>query len=491
VAPRRGTVLALVGAVLSLAGPSSGGILDRPLGLLHDGFRAGFMEEHPFPAEACAAAALPGCPAWSLPRGGSYDEPLAALPDGDGVVHVVHGYEATGRYVLVQRVDNDGAVVWTADPGHPSAYMWDLAVAGDLVLLGGSTSGRSADGRWTEWPLVVALRASDGTEHWAWSGKTEGEAGRVFDIAEVPDADLVAITGYLHGSRVTGFTAVHDATTGERRWVALHDRAAVTLGRVVAADGGFVVTGFEAYPPAASSRLFVEARTAAGGAPLWTSGYPLPSWEERIRTITLAPRAGMVVVGGAAARVPTHTFLAGFDLADGRPWWVLEGNPGTGEWSHLSTHPDGRMVVAVGWEGSSTAEACRLEAFTPHGDQLWNRTIDGDGNGRCYSGAFTPGGDRFLVGASVLQHDALEVAALWLDASTGWTQWAGYVGTPHRSHHVHQTTLTDGGRLAVLSGVGPALWAFHGGSLPPEPGGATGPVGRGPTPSSPFITDGP
>jgi hypothetical protein len=473
----RGVRSVLVVAFLVAVTPVGGTILP---GLSGPDLEAdGLMERLPVPDAVCAAQPLPGCPAWHALRNGPGHLGVVALPGDQGVVVGRWIPGQRHEHIGLMRLDGAGVPAWEVlVRPHPSTLQ-DFAVAGDAVVAAGSVATRGPDGPPSTWPLVVGLAAADGAERWAillpWTGARWGQA---LDVAVAEDG-LVAVTGTyaMAGTATSAFTALVDPAAGAMRWLAIRDHPSETVGRIVAIDGEVVLTSVEAWPGGAGRDAIVEARSARDGGLRWEASYASPGLD-RAAALALAPRQGIALLAGTSESTfatPTHGFVAAFRLADGAPaWFHRDAPPDPTSWTAIAVRPQQELVVVAGSRGGA-APACVVRAFLPGGVALWDRSLDGEGGGRCSTAHFHPDGQRLLVGATLHRHGSPQAALVNLDPATGWTTWAGYDARPLAQDAVHGMVLVGGGARAVTSGTSSEGWVVHAFHVEPAlPGASAG-----------------
>jgi len=157
--------------------------------------------------------------------------------------------EQTARKVMVRRIDNEGATVWTATFGTSEesvGYSITQDPSDPDMLYVGAGLWQSGKMR----PAIIALRASTGAEVWSWVSTSHSQHGGVRGV--IVDGERIIGTGYIE-SPETGFLFVADEASpavweldasGNLVQEALLDRDLLPQGAKIRKDpnGGFVMS---------------------------------------------------------------------------------------------------------------------------------------------------------------------------------------------------------------------------------------------------------
>jgi PKD repeat protein len=264
---------------------------------------------------------------------------VVAATNSDFVV-IGHNQDSHGRPIAntMLRYDSNGTLLWRVDF---SASFFPAVARLVLDAAGSAYVAWSAVGS----GMFVQKYSPAGALLWSQADSTTG-GGYAFasSLALSPDGADVAVTGSVSGG-ATWITAVYDATTGVRRWLAT--AAEGTAARGVAVDDSRVyvtgqgVTG--AGTPALAYYLTVVAYDRATGARLWRRDKkPADAYDAAGLLMAIAPN-GSLVVTGQTNRGFLDWYTVAFETTGAVRWeGVRDGGLNTDE------IPSGVLVLADG-----------------------------------------------------------------------------------------------------------------------------------------------
>jgi hypothetical protein len=394
----------------------------------------------------------------------------SALPDG-GVV-VTGAFVGTAAFGSTTLTSAGGSDVFVARLGPNGDWLWATRAGGagsdegfgvsvlpdGGAMVTGIVAGAAAFGATTlsglgSDDIFVARIDADGA--WLWATEAGGSDADDAAAVSVTDDGGAFITGWIVGTAAFGTTSLtsggaEDAfvaridATGAWVWATRAGGIAVAGGRAVSAtpDGGAVVAGIFAgtstFGPATlvSAGAFdaFVAKVSPAGAWSWASRAGGPGGDAA-RGIVALPDGGAVVVGGfqgtvafaghvAVATGDNDAFVAHVDGNGAWGWVSSAGGTASTHVSAVDLRPDGGLVVAGSFAGTTTIGATTMTSAGGHdallatldagGRWLWAASGGGGSMDAAHAVAALPSGAGVMAGS---------VGEL---ATFGLTQHAGY-----------------------------------------------------------------
>jgi uncharacterized delta-60 repeat protein len=362
------------------------------------------------------------------------DSPAAVKVDREGNIFVTGTSFAGSADFLTVKYDPDGRQLWTArfdGPEHASdrPVAMDVDAAGSAYVAGPSLgeAGRRERSRWE-----TVKYGADGTQLWS----------AEFDIPETvidePTALAADAKGGVFVAGVSGFKGEIDRLS----WVTVRYDSSGDLvwaeqiqGRFGGADrpnamaldgeGDVHVTG-------TLDLDFLTVKYSPAGDPLWSAAYDGPgpdgSFEEAF-AVAVDARGSTYVTGPAFG----PAFFNGEGHKDyatvkydrnGAQVWAsrYDGEGNAADFPEaIVADPSGDIYVAGGSTGSGTGSDLAIVKYSPGGEEVWSRRLDGPDPDLVFSLALDGAGDIYAAGfhqtpselrVSILKHDPAGVL-LW------------------------------------------------------------------------------
>lgn len=287
-----------------------------------------------------------------------------------------------------------GSVLWTVTydgEAHGIDIASSVAVDSqdDIVVAGRSTVG---DASWA-W---VAKYSPDGQLQW--SQVDVGLAGEsaVYDLAVLPDDDIVAVGSVDDGFGSTDAWVRRYSASGDTVWTRIHGGVTdeVDVANAVMADdsGNVYVAIDEGQIAIGNDTISMLRKYTSDGQELWTIYEPAGT---RINDITRLLPATLLIAGRTGDNSFWTPVLQGRNSDGGLEWEEIRGDQAPGWYSAIDANAAGDIALVLALQGENDARVIHLDAAR---QEVWSElpwgfasitrdvTIDGLGWLSCTGG---------------------------------------------------------------------------------------------------------